>query len=210
MIKAKKFNGKRITQKVKDQDLNDKILYLKKKFYREESMLYSNIISTLEFDVNPRDNYRLEYNGLPLKIGTRKLVLLTGKNMDYDQSEYTPFRPLKNHSHCEMILDFIQHNDEINAILYVGKEKTKEVNKAGKPIYHYYASLRNGDEILAIAEGYRSEIDVKFKCLYSYLYNYDDNEKEQLDETIKQIYRFDNNIKKKILDIENSIPKKKK
>ena len=172
----------------------EKIKMMRRRFCSNEAKIYNEIIDSLEISVNKFDNFRLEYNGLPLRIGTRKLIKLCGSNINYDEKEYIPFRPLKNHKHCTLILDYIQHNEYENAILVTSKNKIESNDDKRKNKFHFKVELRNGNEVLSTGESTRTEIEAKFKCLYYYLYG----DLTELNQDIKKIAIYDRKMEEMV------------
>ena len=177
---------------------------IKRHFVREEADLYNDILSILEYDVNPFNNYQLEYNGLPIKCGNKKLIKLCGKNIYYDNEEYMAFRPLKNTKHCNIILDYIQFNEHEDAVLYTHKIYDEEKPEE-KPLFK--AELRSESEgLLAEAESTENELFAKFKCLYIYFYG----DSEELNKKLQIISDYNKASDKKTGYIKNSTKKKSK
>jgi len=209
--KSKK-EPKKLTQEEKLANVD----YIKRHFCKDEMDINNDIINILELTVNSKENFRLEYNGLPLKTGNRKLILMIPKTINYDKSQYIPFRPVKNHKHLNMILDYIQHNEYENAVLISKKEKIEVKNEETdevKEINEYTVELRNGKEILSTVKSIYSEIDAKFRCLYYYFFDKTDEIEEKINNicnynaSIERKYRIEMN---KILRGKNVRIKKKK
>ena len=182
--------------------------HIKRHFCKDEVSINNDIINILEFTVNSRENFRLEYNGLPLKTGNRKLILMIPKTINYDKDQYIPFRPIKNHKHLGMILDYIQHNEYENAILVSKKDKIEiknEENDEIKEINEYTVELRNGKEILSTAKSIYSEIDAKFRCLYYYFFG----QSKEIDDKMTNIYNYNTSIERKYRNEMNKILKGK-
>ena len=155
-------------------------------FCEEEVELYDNVISIIDFDV--MDDETLMYNSLPLYVKKRKLVRLSENIVGYPKKTYMAFRPLKNHNHCQFLLEWIQENEHPGCKIIV----VREIISDTKRYFHGY--LKDGDNN-TIEEFHkcRSEIEAKFCVLYKFFDIMDDN---IIKNKVRKIRNFDREYKR--------------
>ena len=145
-----------------------------KDFCIEEVKLYEDIIEILtEIEVNEEGNYEILYNGLPVLISGRKIVKLCDE-LDLDNMEgKITFRPLKNHKHCQYLIDYLQivESDDIEVKII------KVLQDDGKYKYSGVITDLDGNEIIR-ANKCGKEIEAKFKVVYNYIVGEKDISKE--------------------------------
>jgi hypothetical protein len=165
-----------------------------KEFCKEEVNLYEEIIDLLEYDIS--ENYILQYNGIPIRIRNKILIKLCDETIDYDAEKYITFKPLKNHRHCQLILDFL-HENENEKIELIVKKNMEEKNR-----FTGILTDTELDIVINQTDECFSEIEAKFKVLYTYLF--DD---KNINKRINKIRKYDNSYKR---ELKNSQTKKKK
>jgi hypothetical protein len=154
-------------------------------FCKTEENLYSELIDLMEIDVN--DDNILEYNGVPLKVKGRILLRLCDETMSYNRKLFITFKPLKNHKHCQLLINYIHEEIKENYEII-----TKRIPSGEDDRFLYIGKIYDPELDLIVLESTKSysEIEAKFKVLASFLLN------RNVDKEINDIKRFDTRFNK--------------